>query len=107
MFLQHQQVVCIDDEFPKWVHGIYKELPQKDHCYTVRSVLLGASSSGDKCPTPSNRQEDVAILVKELHNPEMGNPPQEAGFLASRFVPLTELSEEEILRITQPEEQYV
>jgi hypothetical protein len=107
MFIQGQQVVCIDDEFLPWVHQFYNELPQKDHCYTVRTVMLGAASSNNGIPTPTARQEDIAILLEELLNPELGTPPQEAGFLASRFVPLSELTEEEIMSVTQPEEQYV
>lgn len=103
MFIEGQQVVCINDEFPEWAHRRYDELPQKDTVYTVRAIRPGITDTGKKTPflagDKQRGQEDISILVFELVNPEYGpeGRKQEAGFKIDRFVPLEELTEEEIL----------
>ena len=105
MFIEGQQIVCVNDEFPAWVHKLYKELPQRDHVYTVRALMLGASNARTT-PTPADRTEEIAVLLFELVNPSYGQGKEtnEAGFNAERFVPLTELTEEEIMALTKPKE---
>ena len=41
-----QKVVCINDTFPPYVLGLYKQLPKKGDVYTVREEVLAHAPSG-------------------------------------------------------------
>jgi hypothetical protein len=87
-----QKVVCINDTFSPTVRALYKQLPAKDHIYTVREVFLGREKivkSGDSAT--------VGLLLEELKNPPdpFHQGEQELGFSSERFAPLNELPDEE------------
>lgn len=107
MFLTGQKVMCIDDEFPQWVLGLYQQLPRKDGTYTIREVMLGGtnpnfSKKEDGKIHTSELEEDITVLLVEAKNPldPFCKYPIELSFKAERFVPLEELTEEEIMSIT-------
>lgn len=96
-----QQVVCVDDVFPAWVHQIYTALPVKGVTYTVRSMSPGrgklyVEADGKLVKNGgSDAQPEVHMLLEELVNPP--DPfcnTGELGFRAERFAPL-ETTEEE------------
>ena len=44
-----QKVVCINDTFSPTIRALYKQLPVKDHIYTVREVFLGREKIVHEC----------------------------------------------------------
>ncbi len=112
MFIEGQKVVCIDDKFPNWAVAIYDNLPDKDKTYTVRQVMIGCNpvgvdpnSKGLSHPKFIGKAE-VTILLVEITNKTHEVSKREPGFVAERFRPLEEISEEEIMKtkdvITNP-----
>lgn len=102
MFEHGQKVVCLDDEFAPWCFDLYKELPKKNHAYTVREIGVGRSNptfnvNEDAKISLTGAEFDIAILLYELVNPDdpHSNVKQELGFRAERFAPLDEFSEHE------------
>lgn len=91
--IKGQKVVCVNDTFPPLIRTLYKQLPAKDHIYTVREVFLGREKivrGGDTAT--------VGLLLEELKNPPdpFHQGQQELGFSSERFAPLNELPPEEI-----------
>ena len=87
-----QKVICIRDAFSPTIRALYKQLPVKDHIYTIREVFLGREKivrGGDTAT--------VGLLLEELKNPSdpFHQGEQELGFSSERFAPLNELPEEE------------
>lgn len=87
-----QKVICVNDSFSAAVRALYKQLPVKDHIYTIREVYLGREKvirGGDTAT--------VGLLLEELHNPPdpFHQGKQELGFSSERFAPLNELPAEE------------
>ena len=92
-----QNVVCIDDTFPSWVHEYYDQLPVKGNIYTIRSVSLGRAT------LRGSEMAEVKLLLVELHN---GPDPHhkggdEMGFRSERFAPLEEMELEEIAAMSK------
>jgi hypothetical protein len=90
--IKGQKVVCINDSFSEFIRALYRELPVKDHIYTVREVFLGREKivrGGDTAT--------VGLLLEELKNPPdpFHQGEQELGFSSERFAPLNELPPEE------------
>ena len=82
-----EQVVCVDDRFPRPLARYYLNLPMKDSTYTVRAVFVGR---GVMHPAGETTHGDIGLLLKELVN---GMDPrhkheQELGFNSARFRPL-------------------
>lgn len=98
-----QQVVCVDDQFPKPLAKYYLNLPIKDKIYTVRAVFVGR---GVMHPGRESADGEIGLLLKELIN---GIDPrnkyqQELGFNSERFRPLRYLdprteNEDELVRV--------
>lgn len=105
MFLTGQKIVLVDDRWPKWVPAVYKQLPIKDQVYTVRKVCSRREDPLDK----GSASYTIAVLLQEVHNPDdptyKGTPSLELGFRAERFRPLEELTDDEIMKLGQGEEQ--
>jgi hypothetical protein len=97
-----QKVVCIDDQFPTWVHEIYTALPVKGGTYTIREVAPGRGIfvviGEDGQPVRDgggDRQPEIQILLAELHNPpDPQCPGREIGFRSERFAPMEEIEQE-------------
>ena len=89
MFTQGQQVVCINDQFPMWVHKLYTDLPREGVTYRVREVFVGRKKW-------SGGEGEIGVLLHELHNPPdpRHKDKQELGFDATRFAPLRATDEE-------------
>jgi hypothetical protein len=98
-----EQVVCVDDQFPRPLARYYLNLPKKDKIYTVRAVFVGR---GVLHPAGETTDGEIGLLLKELVN---GMDPrhkhkQELGFNCERFRPLREdeataEEEEELVRV--------
>jgi hypothetical protein len=98
-----EQVVCVDDQFPKPLASYYLNLPRKDRTYTVRAVFVGR---GVMHPAGETTHGEIGLLLKELVN---GVDPrqkdkQELGFNSARFRSLwdaeaSEDFEEELVRV--------
>lgn len=96
MFLTGQKVVCVDDQFDPAVRKFYTALPVRDSVYVVRGLAPGITVK---------REDEIAVYLIGLTNPCSEKPPhRERGFKPERFVPLQELTEEQILAASQPEE---
>lgn len=85
-----QQVVCVDDHFPKPLAKSYTNLPIKDKVYTIRAVFVGRSLMH---PQGGEADSEIGLLLQELVN---GSDPrnryhQELGFNSERFRPLLHL----------------
>lgn len=103
MFMQGQKVVCINDSWSQLTLSYYIALPIKDGVYTIRAIMPGRGNQ--QTVPPYKFTEEIAVLLEELINPEYGpeGKKTEAGFNAERFVPLEELSEEQILAFNKEE----
>ena len=82
-----QQVVCVDDQFPRPLASYYLHLPMKGKTYTIRAVFIGR---GVMHPAGETTHGEIGLLLKELVN---GMDPrhkdkQELGFNSGRFRPL-------------------
>jgi hypothetical protein len=98
-----QQVVCVDDQFPKPLAKHYVNLPIKGKTYTVRAVFVGRRLMH---PTGRAADGEIGLLLQELVN---GTDPrnkhrQELGFNSECFRPLRHLdtsseNEEELVRV--------
>ena len=82
-----EQVVCVDDQFPRPLGKYYLNLPMKDNTYTIRAVFIGR---GVLHPAGATAHGEIGLLLKELVN---GMDPrhkhkQELGFSSARFRPL-------------------
>ena len=98
MFINGQRVACCDDTGLKSLvdAGLYTAIPQKDKVYVVRGMTIGIDLA---------RREELAVYLVGIHNPCSNTPPYpERGFNANRFRPLDELTEEQILALSKPEE---
>ena len=87
-----QQVVCIDDQFPKPLAKYYVSLPIKDKIYTIRAVFVGRRVMH---PSRGAADSEIGLLLRKLVN---GTDPrnkyrQELGFNAERFRPLRHLDD--------------
>jgi len=87
-----QKLICIRYSFSPTIRALYKQLPVKDHIYTIREVFLGREKivrGGDTAT--------VGLLLEELKNPSdpFHQGEQELGFSSERFAPLNELPAEE------------
>ena len=98
-----EQVVCVDDQFPRPLAKYYINLPMKDNTYTVRAMFIGR---GVMHPVGEIAYGEIGLLLKELVN---GMDPrhkhrQELGFNSARFRPLQDSDasaddEEELVRV--------
>ena len=98
-----EQVVCVDDRFPRPLARYYPNLPIKDKTYTIRAVFIGR---GVMHPVGEVIDGEVGLLLKELVN---GMDPrhkhkQELGFNSARFRSLRDQDasaddEEELVRV--------
>ena len=98
-----QQVVCVDDQFPKPLAKYYVNLPIRNKVYTIRAVFLGRRLMH---PMGGAADSEIGLLLQELVN---GADPrnmhrQELGFNSERFRPLQHLdtdseNEEELVRV--------
>lgn len=98
-----EQVVCVDDQFPRPLAKYYINLPMKDNTYTVRAMFIGR---GVMHPVGEIAHGEIGLLLKELVN---GMDPrhkhrQELGFNSARFRPLLDSDasaddEEELVRV--------
>src|ERR1051326_9147039 len=100
MFNQGQKVVCINDQFPMWVHRLFTDLLKEGITYTVREVFVGRKNWG-------GGEGEVGVLLVELHNPPdpRHKEKQELGFDANRFAPLQTMDEQLVEEV--PEETVV
>ncbi len=96
MFERGEKVVCVNGDFSPSVRRLYRQLPVKDHIYTIRDVGIGRVRV-----TSEAGANDVSylVLLEELHNPDDPYMPEgrgeEMGFRSDRFAPLVETSLEE------------
>ena len=98
-----EQVVCVDDQFPRPLAKYYINLPMKDNTYTVRAVFIGRAVMH---PVGEIAHGEIGLLLKELVN---GMDPrhkhrQELGFNSARFRSLRDSDasaddEEELVRV--------
>lgn len=84
-----EQIVCVDDQFPRPLANCYLNLPRKNQTYTVRAVFVGR---GVMHPAGETTHGEIGLLLNELIN---GMDPrhkheQELGFNSERFRPLRE-----------------
>lgn len=87
-----QKVVCINDQFDRWVIIMYEELPMKNNVYTIASVSMGRTDPQD---IDVNKME-MAVTLNEIKNPidpHYKGGQQELQFVASRFKVLEEVAE--------------
>lgn len=97
MFINGQEVVCIDGKFSETIKQFYNALPFEGKTYTVRGMAPAIS--------PTYEEGEIAVYLVGLDNPCSNKPPfRERGFKMERFRPLTELTEEEIRALTEPKE---
>jgi hypothetical protein len=82
-----QQIVCVDDSFPKPLAKYYAQLPVKGVTYTIRAVFIGRAVMHT---APGAADGEIGLLLKELVNgPDPRNKfGQELGFNSERFRPL-------------------
>ena len=98
-----EQVVCVDDQFPRPLAKYYINLPKKDNTYTVRAVFIGR---GVMHPAGETTHGEIGLLLEELVNgmdPRHKNK-QELGFNSARFRALWDPEacvddEEELVRV--------
>lgn len=92
MFDKGQKLACINDDFSPTIRRLYRQLPRRDHVYTVRDVRIGrlnvtTGSGGDNAVS-------FLILLEELRNPDdpymREGAGEEMGFRSDRFAPLEE-----------------
>lgn len=92
MFDKGQKLACINDDFSPTIRRLYRQLPKRDHVYTVRDVRIGrlhvtSGSGGDNAVS-------FLILLEELRNPDdpymREGAGEEMGFRSDRFAPLEE-----------------
>lgn len=84
-----EQVICVDDQFPRPLAKYYVNLPMKDNTYTVRAIFVGRDVMH---PAGGINHSEMGVLLEELVN---GMDPrhkhkQELGFRSTRFRPLGE-----------------
>jgi hypothetical protein len=97
MFITGQKVVCIDGKFDPCIAKFYTSLPIENVVYVVRGTTVGLSPRGE--------EGEIAVYLVGIVNPRSNKPPfPERGFKAERFRPLEELTSEEILALSKPEE---
>jgi len=82
-----EQVICVDDQFPRPLASYYLNLPVKDKTYTIRAVFIGRAVMHPAGETPHG---EIGLLLEEMAN---GRDPrhkhnQELGFNSARFRPL-------------------
>ena len=93
MFLTGQKVVCINDKFDTKVAKFYTALPKENTIYVVRGMAPGVA--------PDGITADIAVYLVGLRNPLSSMAPfRERGFKPERFQPLEELTEAEIMALT-------
>ena len=98
-----EQVVCVDDQFPRPLAKYYINLPKKDNTYTVRAVFIGR---GVMHPAGETTHGEIGLLLEVLVNgmdPRHKNK-QELGFNSARFQALLDPDawaddEEELVRV--------
>lgn len=96
MFINGQKVVCVDDTFGP-IARFYTALPVKDKVYVVRGLAPAVEFIAGK------KEESIAVYLEGLVNPCSNTPPnRERGFSCNRFVPLEELTEDQILALSKP-----
>jgi hypothetical protein len=90
-----QQVVCIDDVFPKPLLKFYVNLPVKGNTYTIRAVYLGRTVMFPSAP--GSHDGEIGILLQEIINPPdpRNKYSQELGFKSDRFRPLESMDRSE------------
>jgi hypothetical protein len=98
-----EQVVCVDDQFPRPLAKYYTNLPMKNNTYTVRAIFIGRAVMH---PAGETTHGEIGLLLKELVN---GMDPrhkhqQELGFNSARFRPFCDPAtsaddEEELVRV--------
>ncbi|HWX19700.1 MAG TPA: hypothetical protein VN578_07320 [Candidatus Binatia bacterium] len=91
-----QQVVCVDDHFPKPLAKHYDNLPVKGEIYTIRSVFLGRRLMHPTPGAADSENGQIGLLLRGLVN---GTDPrnkycQELGFNSERFRPFQHLDDE-------------
>jgi hypothetical protein len=98
-----QQVVCVDDQFPKPLANYYSNLPVKDKTYTIRAVFVGRRLMH---PIAGADDGEIGVLLRELVNATdpRSKHGQELGFKSERFRPLLQLetdkeNETELVRV--------
>ena len=90
-----QKVVCVDAKFDPAVAQFYVALPQEGKVYAVRGLAPGVA--------PDGVTADIAVYLVGLRNPLSAKAPfRERGFKPERFKPLSELTEQEILALSEP-----
>lgn len=99
MFVNGDQVVCVDDDFELWAYELYDELPIKSHTYTIRSVSMGRTNPQDQ-GLDSMEQSVTLNEIKNGIDPHYTGGQKELEFRASRFRKLKETFEENVLRQT-------
>ena len=92
MFEIGQQVVCVDDAFPRGVAEFHSALPFEGQVYTVRDVTPG--QNWDKTETCAIHLHEIQGKINQLGI--------EHGFAAYRFRPLDEIDE---LQVAEKEEE--
>ena len=82
-----EQVICVDDQFPRPLASYYLNLPMKDNTYTVRAIFIGR---GVMHPAGETTHGEIGLLLKELVNgmDSRHKDKQELGFNSARFRPL-------------------
>lgn len=84
-----QRVVCVNDIFAPNLARHYRELPIRDHIYTIRHMEPGGTTL-----TGRYNNSTTAVLLEELHNPDPGiNGGRELGFDQRRFSPIEAVTE--------------
>jgi hypothetical protein len=93
-----KKVVCVNDQFPAWVHNLYAQLPNKNEIYTIRTMGLGREKlvviKDNKIVENGATEASggaVYVLLEEIHNPP--DPlcfERELGFTSERFRDLEE-----------------
>lgn len=92
-----QKVVCIDGHFDAAIKRFYTALPVEGVIYTIRGSTVGISPKGE--------EGELCVYLVGIQNPCSNKPPhRERGFKAERFRPLQEMTEEEIMALSKPEE---
>lgn len=98
-----EEVVCVDDQFPRPLANCYLNLPRKDKTYTVRAVFVGR---GVMHPAGETTHGEIGLLLEELVNSTdpRHKHRQELGFNSARFRPLRDSEasaddEEELVRV--------
>lgn len=102
MFDVGEKVVCVNDDFPSWVHQLYTGLPKKGVIYTVRGLDIGRAYLFST--VKGGNETSYVVYLEEILNPDdprVKNRKVEMGFRSDRFRSLetqaqTQATEEEI-----------